>query len=652
MGENRIVPLNTDLLNLSGIAIDPSLSKYKEVWKRAHMRVLIGIRIGRMMRNIKLFGPRTLSEFNPAENLSEMLIKHQNLLKSTKTISEAVSVPRFMFHPSEGFKVLWNLILGVSLLYTAIITPFLLAFIVSREFDQWFFIDTILTGIFFLDVLVTLNTAYFDSEGKLICSRKQIFYNYLKAWLIVDVIACIPFDMIQYSLNPNGKRATYNTLSKLVRLKSLPRLFRLSKVLVLFKETRTFPLLDSIYYFFSLSHSGVRLISTLSMILLSLHIISCLWYFMARFYEFSPDTWIVRYGLQDTEVFSLYLNSLYWALTTLGTIGYGDIVPKTTGEILLAMGWMVVAIYFLSFAISSLSSMISQKDEGRKKMLDKKLSLIDIYVEENRIPRKIKQKMQKYVKETIEKDAYSFNETLQLLNDFSISLRIEIAETLHHNAMNIFDIFRDRDERFAYTIIPLLRTENIESGDFVYTEGELSKDIYFIIRGKGHFVSKEKLRFKVLCSGHYFGDIEVVKRIKRDFSVRAAEDMMIWIMSAEAIKLIETEFHTVYNDISNAVVKRDQRILMDLAEMRAINRASEAGISDLGAIRKLITEEYEALIHDQDSQKAEQDDISRIEIKLEGCKSYIQKNGKQLERIEKILNKLVKRESTLKLVKK
>lgn len=651
MNETRMLHTTHELLLFTDAFEETIHSKYKEVWKRLHMRILMSIRISKMMRNIKLFGPRTLSDIDPSDNLSDVLTKHQNLIKSVKTTSEAVIVPISMFHPSEGFKVYWNLILGLSLLYTAIVTPFLLAFIVSREFDEWFIIDCILTGVFIFDVIITLNTAYFDGEGKLICSRKQIFMNYLKGWLIIDIVACIPFDLIQYSINPNGQRATYNTLSKLVRLKSLPRLFRLSKVLVLFKEAKSFPLLDSIYYFFSLSHSGVQMISTFSMIILSLHIISCLWYFVARFYEFDPDTWISRQGMLDSELFDLYLTSIYWALTTLGTFGYGDITPKTTGEILLAMLWMVVAIYFLSFAISSLSSLISSNEEGKKKILDKRLALIDNYAEENRITRKVKQKMQKYVKETFDKDDYSFSETFGLLNYFSTPLRIEIAQNLHYNAVFIFELFQNAEERFIYTIIPLLRTENFVSGDFVYTEGELSKEIYFLIRGKGHFVSDEKLRFKVLCPGHYFGDIEVVKKIKRNFSVRAAEDTTIWKMSQDVIKLIEVEFHCVYEELANAVDKRDHRMLMDLAEMRSINKASESGTSNLKNIRKLITEEYQKLVIKQETQKTEQDDISRIEFKLEYCKNFIQKNSILLENIEKSMEKLYNGQNAFEPVK-
>lgn len=51
-----------------------------------------------------------------------------------------------------------------------------------------------------------------------------------------------------------------------------------------------------------------------------------------------------------------YLVSVYWALTTLSTVGYGDIYAYTDLEMLFAITWMIAGLYFISFTISSLSS--------------------------------------------------------------------------------------------------------------------------------------------------------------------------------------------------------------------------------------------------------------------------------------------------------
>ena len=92
------------------------------------------------------------------------------------------------------------------------------------------------------------------------------------------------------------------------------------------------------------------------------HVMACLFYFAAKYNEFSRDTWVFRYGYIDDSSFDKYIASMYWTYTTLSTVGYGDITPCSNLEISLALMWMVFGICFFSFTIGSLASMLSGVD--------------------------------------------------------------------------------------------------------------------------------------------------------------------------------------------------------------------------------------------------------------------------------------------------
>ncbi|NQU78880.1 NAD-binding protein [Candidatus Woesearchaeota archaeon] len=53
-----------------------------------------------------------------------------------------------------------------------------------------------------------------------------------------------------------------------------------------------------------------------------------------------------------------YFVSLYWLVTTVATVGYGDIVPITTAGRIIALGIMVLGVITLSLVISQITSRI------------------------------------------------------------------------------------------------------------------------------------------------------------------------------------------------------------------------------------------------------------------------------------------------------
>ena len=52
----------------------------------------------------------------------------------------------------------------------------------------------------------------------------------------------------------------------------------------------------------------------------------------AKLDDFGPDTWVFRKNMRDNSNLSLYMASIYFALTTLATVGYGDICSKTNSN--------------------------------------------------------------------------------------------------------------------------------------------------------------------------------------------------------------------------------------------------------------------------------------------------------------------------------
>jgi hypothetical protein len=123
-------------------------------------------------------------------------------------------------------------------------------------------------------------------------------------------------------------------------------------------------------------NTGVmRLVNLLFAVSLLIHIMGCLWFYEAKLDNFGPDTWVFRMQMLDSSNLSLYLVSIYYALTTLATVGYGDVTAKTNVEMITAIIWMLFGVGFYSFTIGLLSSVMSFIDT-KDNTLQKKIAIM------------------------------------------------------------------------------------------------------------------------------------------------------------------------------------------------------------------------------------------------------------------------------------
>jgi hyperpolarization activated cyclic nucleotide-gated potassium channel 2 len=53
-----------------------------------------------------------------------------------------------------------------------------------------------------------------------------------------------------------------------------------------------------------------------------------------------------------------YVSSLYWAITTMVSVGYGDIHPQTVNERALTIGCMIVSSGVFAFIVGDIGKLV------------------------------------------------------------------------------------------------------------------------------------------------------------------------------------------------------------------------------------------------------------------------------------------------------
>jgi len=145
----------------------------------------------------------------------------------------------------------------------------------------------------------------------------------------------------------------------------MPRLYRLMRILRLFKIMAFFKGNEQLMKFFDrfkLNSGMLRMAKITAGVFFMVHLMSCFWFLSAKFTDFEFESWVAQRGIQDRENAYLYLTSLYWALQTITTVGYGDITVLTNTELILSVIWMIFGVGFYSFTIGNLSSVLASID--------------------------------------------------------------------------------------------------------------------------------------------------------------------------------------------------------------------------------------------------------------------------------------------------
>ncbi|CAN0573553.1 unnamed protein product, partial [Ectocarpus sp. 12 AP-2014] len=94
------------------------------------------------------------------------------------------------------------------------------------------------------------------------------------------------------------------------------------------------------------------------------HILGCMWHWLVTF-EAEGISWASKFGVEEVVQASLgtrYVASIYWAFTTMTTVGYGDIVVTTTVERCFCVVGMLIGATVFGYIVGNVSVMMESFD--------------------------------------------------------------------------------------------------------------------------------------------------------------------------------------------------------------------------------------------------------------------------------------------------
>jgi voltage-gated potassium channel len=186
-------------------------------------------------------------------------------------------------------------------------------------------------------------------------------------------------------------------------------------------------------------------------------------------------------------------DALWWAFVTLGTVGYGDVVPVTAFGKLIATGTIFLGLVMVALPVGIIATAFSEQIRRR-----------------------------------------------DFIVTWGMIARVPLFAEL--NAGEIADI------------IQLLRSQLVEAGQVIVREGDEAHSMYFIAAGEVEVMLKEaRPRLGV---GQFFGEVAVLRKTRRSATVTALTRTSLLVLAAPDFHALMQRDARIAEHVKDVVEKR------------------------------------------------------------------------------------------------
>ncbi len=412
-----------------------------------------------------------------------------------------------MIHPEQRIKTYWDFSVLITSLFGALIVPLTIVFDI-RSLPLAALARWLLPVIFALDIVVHFNTALL-APGRIIENRKEIAQKYLEGWFWIDLAAALPIGLIL--MDP-----------------AIPdRLFlHLLQLNIILKLPRSVPIMRRIAGA-NANPAIFRLFLLVFWILLSAHFVSC--------------GWILVFGNPEgLDPLDHYIKAFYWTVTTLTTIGYGDIVPHENIEFVFVVLIELLGAGMYGLVIGNIANLIANIDVAKTQYREK-LDKINTFLKYRNIPLPLQKKINDYYSYLWE-SRRGYDES-SVLRDLPDPLMVTVSLFLNKGIIEKVPLFQKAGEDLIKDIIMNLTPVVFSPGDCIVTAGEVGFDMYFISKGAVDVLSAdESTHYATLTSGHFFGEIALLLSTPRTATIKAREYCDLYRLDKEAFDQVLTRY--------------------------------------------------------------------------------------------------------------
>lgn len=255
----------------------------------------------------------------------------------------------------------------------------------------------------------------------------------------------------------------------------------------------------------------------------------------------------------DPDPVLTYVRAVYWAFTTLTTVGYGDISAKTIGQMLYCCVTQVLGVGIFGYILSNVAGILARSDAAREHHMDN-LDKVETYMNLHHIPNHLREKIRMYYHYMwMNKKGYQDD---SLLADLPSKIQSELLLHINRGIVEKVPFLKGANSEMLGELMNQLKTKVFVPSEKIFKIDEKGDALYFIQSGEVEIITRDGNVIATLSDGAFFGEMALISDKPRGATAKAKTYCDVYLLEKDSFDLVANSYPSFKSHLQEVMEQR------------------------------------------------------------------------------------------------